>query len=96
MNKANPPDNFLRLRDTPESYGAPGQGVRVNKDGTGIEFDAPVLVANLPTPTMTLLGNTACVSNGGGGLGWGDTVTGGGSTKYLVWCNGVHWTVTGK
>jgi hypothetical protein len=93
MNKANPPDNFLRLRDTPDSYGQASQGIRVNSAGTGLEFSAAVAVASLPAGT---LGAIACVNNGTGGLAWGATVTGGGSTKYLVWYNGTNWTVAGK
>lgn len=54
----------------------------------------PDTVANLPSPPAT--GRQAVVSDGASGLAWGDTVTGGGSTKYLVWYNGAHWTVMGK
>lgn len=93
MNKANPPDSFLRLRDTPDSYGAAGQGVRVNKNGDGLEFSAAVAVGSLGTGT---LGAIACVNNGTAGLNWGDTVTGGASAKYLVWWNGTAWKVFGK
>ena len=53
-----------------------------------------VTVAQLPvTP---LIGQTAAVSDGTASLPWGVTVTGGGSTKYLVWWNGANWTVAGK
>ncbi len=55
----------------------------------------PLTIATLPTPT---LGMVACVSDGDSGLAWGATVvnSGSGATKYLVWYNGVAWTVTGK
>lgn len=53
-----------------------------------------VTVATLPSaPTI---GNYATVTDGTGALAWGATVTGGGSTKYLVWYNGTNWTVAGK
>lgn len=52
-----------------------------------------VIVASLPTGS---LGRLATVSDGTAGLAWGATVTGGGSTKYLVWYNGSVWTVIGK
>jgi hypothetical protein len=93
MNKANPPDTFLRLRDTPDSYGAAGQDIRVNRTGTGLEFSAPSAVAGLPAGT---LGALACVNDGAASLAWGDTVTGGGSAKYLCWFNGGNWKVIGK
>jgi hypothetical protein len=51
-------------------------------------------VAALPAPTT--VGKTAYVSDGAAGLAWGATVTGGGSTHYLVWSNGANWTVVGK
>jgi len=50
-------------------------------------------VATLPTG---VLGKQAVVTDGTASLAWGATVTGGGSTKYFVWYNGVAWTVMGK
>lgn len=50
-------------------------------------------VATLPTGA---LGKYAVVTDGAAALAWGATVTGGGSTKYLVWYNGSAWTVIGK
>jgi hypothetical protein len=50
-------------------------------------------VAGLPTGVA---GMTAYVTDGTAALAWGATVTGGASTKYLVWYNGVSWTVIGK
>src|SRR6266436_6918774 len=42
-------------------------------------------VATLPT---AVLGRIAVVSDGTAGLAWGAVVTGGSTTKYLVWYNG--------
>jgi hypothetical protein len=53
----------------------------------------PVAVSALPTG---VLGRMAVVNDGAAALAWGATVTGGGSTKYLVWFNGTNWTVAGK
>jgi hypothetical protein len=50
-------------------------------------------VATLPT---AVAGMTAYVTDGTASLAWGATVTGGASTKYLVWYNGTNWTVVGK
>lgn len=50
-------------------------------------------VATLPVATV---GRTAVVTDGTASLAWGATVTGGASTKYLVWYNGSSWTVIGK
>lgn len=51
-------------------------------------------VATLPAGKP--VGTTAYVTDGTAALGWGVTVTGGGSTPYLVWYNGSAWTVVGK
>lgn len=53
-----------------------------------------VTVANLPAAPG--VGQTATVTDGTAALAWGATVTGGGSTKYLVFYNGANWTVAGK
>lgn len=50
-------------------------------------------VSTLPTPVRGL---RAVVTDGASSLSWGTTVTGGGTTVYLVWYNGTNWTVTGK
>jgi hypothetical protein len=55
---------------------------------------AGVTVANLPASSAA--GQIAYVTDGAASLAWGETVTGGGSTKYLVWYNGANWTVAGK
>lgn len=47
-------------------------------------------------PASPVVGQVASVSDGTAALAWGATVTGGGSTKYLVWYNGVSWSVAGK
>jgi hypothetical protein len=52
------------------------------------------VVAKLPIHPV--IGQIATVSDGTGALAWGATVTGGGSTKYLVVYNGANWTVLGK
>jgi len=54
---------------------------------------ASYVTTGLPAGT---LGAMACVTDGSSGLAWGATVTGGHSTKYLVWYNGSNWTVMGE
>jgi hypothetical protein len=49
--------------------------------------------ASLP-PTGPI-GTLAIVTDGAPGQTWASTVTGGGSSRYLVWFNGAHWTVVG-
>jgi hypothetical protein len=51
-------------------------------------------VATLPGSPAP--GQLSCVTDGAASLAWGATLAGGGSTKYLVWWNGVNWTVAGK
>jgi len=51
-------------------------------------------VAQLPASPAA--GTVAHVTDGTAALAWGATVTGGGSTPYLVWYNGTAWTVIGK
>ena len=53
----------------------------------------PTAVAALPTG---VLGRMAVVNDGAAGIALGATVTGGGSTAYLVWWNGANWTVASK
>lgn len=52
-------------------------------------------VATLPKAASNL-GKLAYVPDGLASLIWGDIVVGGGVAKYLVWSNGVDWTVVGK
>jgi hypothetical protein len=47
-------------------------------------------------PASPAIGQMAYVTDGTSGLTWGATVTGGHSTKYLVWYNGANWTVVGE
>ena len=47
-------------------------------------------------PSSPAIGAMAYVTDGTAGLAWGATVTGGHSTKYLVWWNGSAWTVVGE
>jgi hypothetical protein len=42
------------------------------------------------------LGDFAVLEDGAAGLAWGATVSGGGTTRYLIWHNGTTWTVAGK
>lgn len=46
-------------------------------------------------PSSPAIGTIATVTDGTSGLTWGATVTGGQSTKYLVWYNGTNWTIIG-
>ena len=55
----------------------------------------PYTVNSLPKAADSI-GNTAYVTDGTASLGWGTLVTGGGKTTYLVWSNGLHWTVVGQ
>lgn len=52
------------------------------------------IVANLPASPA--FGTIAAVTDGTSGLSWGNTVTGGHSTRYLVWFNAANWTVIGE
>ena len=56
---------------------------------------SPYVVNSLPKASNSI-GNTAYVTDGAAGLLWGVVVTGGGNTTYLVWSNGLHWTVVGQ
>lgn len=46
--------------------------------------------------TCDSVGVTQVITTAANGLAWGDTVTSGGTTTYLAWCNGTNWTVVGK
>ena len=54
--------------------------------GVSVEASSPVLIEKSRT----------VVTDGTASLAWGATVTGGASTKYLVWFNGAAGTVIGK
>ena len=81
-------------------FGSGGLSVNNTTDpGAGIVSaggyrTSAVAVASLPASPV--LGQIATVNDGTASLAWGATVTGGGSTKYLVWYNGTNWTVVGK
>lgn len=94
MNKVNQPETFLRLRDTPDQYAPLGSNVVSTGDGVG--YVTPTTVSALPTPGSTLLGAISIVTDASGATAWGATVSGGGSLKCLVWCDGANWTVLGK
>lgn len=51
-------------------------------------------VATLPSAPS--IGMLAYVTDGTAALAWGATVTGGSSTRYMVFYNGSNWTVAGK
>lgn len=53
----------------------------------------PLTVATLPAVGAGML---ASVTDGAAALNWGDTITGGGTSTYLVFYNGSNWTVYGK
>jgi hypothetical protein len=86
--------------DTGISRSFAGQ-VEINNGTVGSYTDIKVrtvihngyTVATLPA---AVAGMVAYVTDGTAALAWGATVTGGGSTKYLVWYNGTNWTVAGK
>ena len=72
-----------------------GAGLRFS--GTGgftLSVSDTYTVATLPS-TGNTIGDMASISDGAASLGWGATAAGGGSTPYLVWWNGTHWTVIG-
>lgn len=73
----------------------PSALVPTGKAGAGWQalYLTAVTVATLPPAAA---GAVAYVSDGAASLAWGATVTGGGSTRYLVWYNGTNWTVAGK
>lgn len=63
------------------------------------------LLANTQTPAYTVgtlpsvassIGKMAYVTDGAPAITWGVAVSGGGTSKYLVWCNGSNWTVVGQ
>lgn len=76
---------------------ADGLPVTVNDTaGAATEITWPSIqhtVAKLPVNPIT--GQTATVSDGAASLAYNATVTGGGSTKYLVYYNGTNWVVVG-
>lgn len=56
-----------------------------------VRFGATI-VASLPAGNV---GDVMYVTDGTAGLTFGQTVTGGHTTPYLVWFNGTNWTVIG-
>lgn len=67
-------------------------GLFVNGNAVG-SYQAYTVAA---LPAAGTAGRQAHVTDGAAALAWGATVTGGGSTRYLVWDNGTNWTVVGK
>jgi len=63
-----------------------------NGGGTGVIQLSAGTFASLPASPSQ--GAIAAITNSNTGT-WGATVTGGGSTKALVWFNGTVWTVIG-
>lgn len=53
-------------------------------------------VATLPTCNSSSRGAMLTVTDGAAALGWGATVSGGGSAVYGVFCNNSNWTVYAK
>jgi hypothetical protein len=76
-------------------FGRLGSIVAVSPDYAA--FYAPKVssytVATLPAG---VLGTMALVTDGTAALAWGATVTGGGTTNYLVFYDGTAWTVVAK
>jgi hypothetical protein len=67
-----------------------------NDPGAGAVQLTAQTVASLTAASAAMQGAIASVSDGSAALAWGATVTGGGATPYLVYCNGTNWTVAGK
>lgn len=64
--------------------------------GSVITQQVVTVATSASLPLSPFPGQLSYVSDGAASLAWGATVTGGGSTKYLVWFNGTDWTVIGK
>lgn len=47
-------------------------------------------------PSSPAVGNMAVVTDGAAAQAWAATITGGGSTRYIVWWNGSNWVVMGR
>lgn len=63
---------------------------------TGVGAQLPAaLFATLPTCASALKGTLATVSNSSTST-WGATITAGGSSTVLAFCNGTNWTVAAK
>lgn len=75
-----------------------GDTMNGNLDMNGFQIlnqgAASYTVATLPVSPIT--GQQAVITDGVSNMTWGSTLTGGSSTKYLVWYNGSTWTVLGK
>jgi hypothetical protein len=78
------------------TFGTASSATYYRGDGAwaNVGIAALATVATLPGSPST--GQMAAVSDGTASLAWGATITGGGSTSYLVWWNGATWTVIGK
>jgi hypothetical protein len=92
--------SFLNFDPT---FGQTGFVVQINMTGLNFKANSTIQGARIVCPQYTVatlpsaLGGTiVMVTDGAPALAWGATVTGGGSTKYLVWHNGTAWTVMGK
>ncbi len=89
--RTNPPKEDYSWRIyVDQALFAISKSINALNDAVGREYT----VSQLPTNAQK--GWQAVVTDGQPGLAWGATVTGGGSTKYLVWFNGSNWTVLGK
>ena len=56
----------------------------------------PYQNASVAGSTCSVVGITQVISGASNGLAWGATITTGGASTYLGWCNGTNWTVIGK
>jgi hypothetical protein len=63
--------------------------------GAGTLFLTPQTFASLATAAAGIAGAMAVVTDSTTNV-WGATITGGGATKVLAFCNGAAWTVYGK
>jgi hypothetical protein len=61
----------------------------------GLGYTSPQIVSRLGTCAANNAGSTATVTDSSVNT-WGTVVTGGGTNKVLVLCNGSGWTVAGK
>jgi hypothetical protein len=67
--------------------------------GGGVTFASAATLSRFTVATLPAsptLGQFAAVTDGTASLALGATVTGGGSTPYMVWWNGTNWTVAAK
>lgn len=95
--------NHIRLSDGTSVWGLNIDGTqgnlrfsRITGSGGVNTIGQGIAVSSLPTCNSGALGTQYLIIDGAASLAWGATVTGGGSAKYLVWCNADNWTVFGK